>query len=218
MKPSPHISTHGVPLSLYHPGPATCFATVRLAGSLPAHVLRELLEQRQACRQFLARIAEVPGKDAVCAEDELTCMEELDRHLMRHHTGPDWLGEPSVAALVSEALRRKDGSDYDLLFYCIMPNHLHCVIDTGGLHGEQPYASKALSTFKRQTAHEANALLHRTGFFWEHDHLEYPVRTTETFSRILWDVLSDPVRSNLCNSWQEWPWSYCQPGLVTSKI
>lgn len=214
MKASTHAASHGVQLPLYHPGPATCFATLRLAGSLPAHILHELLENRQACREILARIAEAPNRDAVCAEEELTCLEEFDRHLWKHRAGPEWLGEPQVAAMLSETLRQNDGTEYDLLMYCIMPNHVHCVIDTGRFHGHEHHAPKAVSALKRHTAHQANTLLHRTGFFWEHDHLEYPVRTTETLSRILWHVLADPVRSNLSDTWHAWPWNYCRPGLV----
>ena len=175
------------------------------------------MEHKQACREALARIAETPARDAVCAEEELSCLEEFDRHLMKDRTGPEWLSDVSVANMVSQALRQKDGTDYDLLFYCIMPNHMHCVIDTGRFHGQEQYAPKALSTLKRQTAHEANTLLTRTGFFWEHDHLEYPVRASECFSRILLDVLSDPVRWKLCSAWHEWPWSYCRPGLVVAS-
>ncbi len=214
MKASSHNRPHGIQLPLYHPGPTTCFATLRLVGSLPAHVLRELLENRQACRQILARIAEAPRIDAVCAEEELTCLKEFDRHLMKHRTGPEWLTQAPVAAMISDVLRRRDGVEYDLLMYCIMPNHVHCVIDTGRFHREEQYATKALSALKRHSAHGANAILQRTGPFWEHDHLAYLVRTSEAFSRILWDVLSDPVRSNLCSAWHEWPWNFCRPGLV----
>jgi putative transposase len=217
VKASPHTASHGVQLPLYHPGPATCYATLRLAGSLPAHVMRELMEHKQACKNALARIAETPNRAVVCAEEDLSCLEELDRHLMKHQSGPAWLYEPAVADMVSEALREKDGTDYDLLLYCIMPNHLHCVVDTGRFHGQEEYAPRVLSTVKRHTAHEANAILKRTGIFWEHDHLEYPVRTSDCFSRILWDVLADPVRADLCTAWHEWPWSYCRPGLVVTS-
>jgi REP element-mobilizing transposase RayT len=189
-----------------------------LAGSLPAHILHELLEHKHACREVLARIADTPGKDAVCAEEELTCLEEFDRHLMKHRSSPQWLSQRSVATLVADALRQNDGRQYDLLLYCIMPNHVHCVIDTGRFHGEEEAAPMAITQLKRHTAHEANTLLKRTGFFWEHDHLEYPVRTSDAFSRILWDVLSDPVRSDLCRAWHEWPWSYCRPGLVIKSV
>jgi len=217
VKASPHTASHSVQLPLYHPGPATCFATLRLAGSLPAHVLRELTEHKQACRDALARIHEAPERDSLCAEEDLSCLEELDRHLAKNHAGPAWLTNAGIARMVSEALRQKDGAEYDLLLYCVMPNHLHCVIDTGRFHGQESYAQKALSTVKRRTAHGANAILKRAGVFWEHDHLEYPVHTTDCFSRILWDVLADPVRADLCSAWHEWPWSYCRPGLVVSS-
>jgi putative transposase len=215
---SPHNTWHGIQLAQGHPGPATCYATLRLSGSLPAHILHELMEHRQACRQLLAQIAERPDRDAVFAEEELSCLEEFDRHLSKHHTGPDWLQEEHVAALVVDALRKKDGNVYDLLAYCIMPNHVHCVIDTGRFQDCESRALKALSAVKRQTSHEANAYLHRSGTFWEHDQLNFTVRTSASFLRILWDVMTDPVRSELCPAWHEWPWTYCRQGIVSTTV
>jgi putative transposase len=214
MNASQHNIPHGSPLSLDHPGSATSFATVRLAGSLPAHIERELLEQKHACRDILANISRASEIDVVVEEEELLCLEEFDRHLMKHGGGPDWLSRAEVAALVADALRQGDRKAYDLWLYCIMPNHIHCVIDTSRFHDNMAPVPRPVSALKRHTAHEANRILKRSGIFWHHEHLEYPVRTSRIFHRILWNVLSDPVRSGICRTWYEWPWSYCRPGLL----
>jgi len=217
VKALPHNTNPCIQVPLYHPGPATCFATFRLAGSLPAHIERDLLENQHACREILARLAGGIPQNGVCADEELTCLEEFDRQLMKHRTGPEWLGQTSLAALVADELKRKDGEEYDLFAYCIMPNHVHCVIDTGRFHGEEQFAPRSISAVKRHTAHEANAVLGRTGFFWDHDHLQYPVGSSDILHRILWNILSDPVRSGLCASWRDWPWSYCRPGFLLAR-
>lgn len=38
------------------------------------------------------------------------------------------MADPSVADLVAEAIQFRDGKEYDLYAYCIMPNHVHLVI------------------------------------------------------------------------------------------
>lgn len=43
--------------------------------------------------------------------------------------GPTWLREAQIAKLVMDKIRRLDGSHYDLLACCVMPNHVHLLID-----------------------------------------------------------------------------------------
>jgi putative transposase len=79
------------------------FVTFRLADSLPAAVA-EALGHR---------------------EDNVHRIErELDAGL-----GACWLGKPEIASLVQDALLHFDGERYRLIAWCLMPNHVHVVID-----------------------------------------------------------------------------------------
>ena len=49
----------------------------------------------------------------------------FDEFLDRATDGPLWLSEGSIAAKVAETIHVQDGKDYDLLAYCVMPNHVH---------------------------------------------------------------------------------------------
>ncbi|HTG20496.1 MAG TPA: hypothetical protein VK681_10660 [Reyranella sp.] len=79
------------------------FVTFRLADSLPAAVA-EALGHR---------------------EDNVHRIErELDAGL-----GACWLGKPEIASLVQDALLHFDGERYRLIAWCLMPNHVHVVVD-----------------------------------------------------------------------------------------
>lgn len=57
--------------------------------------------------------------------------EKFDALLDGHTRGPRWLGNSSIAEAVKATLHSGDGHDYDLLAYCLMPNHVHLVLDVG---------------------------------------------------------------------------------------
>jgi REP element-mobilizing transposase RayT len=108
----------------YVPG-AMHFPTYRLAGTIPQQVLfrlRQIRERRlqsnrpaqvnfrqhreQAHKQFFA------GYDRY-----LDCLCTID-----------WLTVPSVAALIRGNLYHHDHAKYHLLAYCVMPNHVHVLL------------------------------------------------------------------------------------------
>jgi putative transposase len=82
--------------------------TFRLADSLPAEVLHRLREE--------------PGH----AQKKPDGLETL---LDAGH-GACWLKQPDMADIVEEALLHGDGQGYRLLAWCVMPNHVHVLIDT----------------------------------------------------------------------------------------
>jgi putative transposase len=88
------------------------------------------------------------------------------------------------------------------LAYCLMPNHYHLVLETED--GDLSPAIKALNgryaqRFNRRHARAAHLFKNRFG----------AVRQ-ETESQLLWTLrytVMNPVRSGLCGTPDEWPWS-----------
>jgi len=87
-------------------------------------------------------------------------LEEFDTSLNHASIGPKWLEHPEVAAIVKEAIHNRDSETYNLLTYCIMPNHVHMIfelIDTNkepddhekGRVSDSPY--KDVSRFAEST-------------------------------------------------------------------
>jgi REP element-mobilizing transposase RayT len=52
----------------------------------------------------------------------------FDRQLDNYKNGPMWLMKEEIASVVKEAIHLRDGKEYDLIAYTIMPNHVHLVI------------------------------------------------------------------------------------------
>ena len=78
-------------------------------------------------------------------------------------TGPLWLRESQVAAVLTEALLHRHGRAYELLGYCLMPNHVHLVVQ---LPPNAPSFVRTLQSLKSFTAGQINRILGRAGQVW----------------------------------------------------
>jgi hypothetical protein len=72
----------------------------------------------------------LPDPDAV-AEEKLKhhrrWFRKFEEVLDGAQTGPLWLKDVAVAAIVDEALRHRDGKVYRLDAFCVMPSNVHVV-------------------------------------------------------------------------------------------
>ena len=87
----------------------------------------------------------------------------LDRYLDSARSGPVYLAQEPIAAIVDASLRRGVLlGQYELGAYAIMANHVHALL----LPKVSP--SRLLQSLKGATARQANLLLRRTGErFWQ---------------------------------------------------
>lgn len=124
-----------------------------------------------------------------------------------------WLRNPQVADLVAAAIHFRDAKVYDLLTFCIMPNHVHMLISV-----ERSDASlyRILQSLKSYTARESNALIGRSGAFWHHESYDHVVRDEAELERTVWYILDNPVKAGLCKHWRDWKWTFVKDGLVES--
>ncbi len=160
------------------------FLTFRLAGSIP--VDEQQLGMLLLKRKFM----------------------EYDRILNTVKSGPHWLREERIAAIVKEAIQHRDGSQYDLHAYTIMSNHVHMVVT---LTGDVPL-DRVLQQMKSFTAVACNKVLERHGDFWLHEGYDHVVREGR-FGHVIWYVLMNPVKAGLCKQWRDYPHTYLSPDL-----
>ena len=66
-----------------------------------------------------------------------------------------------------------------------------------------------LRLLKGRTARSCNQTLERSGAFWHHESYDHVVRNEREFERIFWYILNNPVRANLEEKWEDWPFMYC---------
>jgi Rad3-related DNA helicase/REP element-mobilizing transposase RayT len=165
--------------------------TFRLADSLPSAVLR----QWESERDQLAAAAASADRDLTCAERvrlDTSTMLVMDKYLDAGH-GQCWLGTASVAEVVVDALKHFDGHRYDLLAWCVMPNHVHVVL--------RPLAAsdlaKIMHSIKSFSAKRANALLNRSGAFWQSEYYDHLVRDEDDLLNQVEYCWTNPERAGL---------------------
>ncbi|HEU0038600.1 MAG TPA: transposase [Verrucomicrobiae bacterium] len=126
----------------------------------------------------------------------------IEKYLDAGH-GECWLRRPDIARLVEAALLHFDGARYRLLAWCIMPNHVHALMETQ----EGFPMDGVLHSWKSYTSHEANKLLRRSGEFWQREYLDRYVRNAEHFEKVLAYIEDNPVTAGLAKLKTEWLWS-----------
>jgi REP element-mobilizing transposase RayT len=168
--------------------------TFRLADSLPQHVLKawhhesEELEKRSAelTASELSRLRELHS-------------EQIQSYLDAGH-GDCWLRRDDIAELVANALQHFDGDRYRLLAWCVMPNHVHGVLQTA----DGVPLDRVIHSLKSYTAHRANRLLGRKGDFWQVEYYDHIVRDDEELQRQIEYAWSNPERAGF----SEWRWRW----------
>lgn len=177
------------------------FITFRLAGSLPQQLLAQWREEEEQQRNHAERD---PNQHYA---EQKRYFGRFDAQLAKTEYGPTWLAQPELATMLVQPLRYFDGKGYDLLAYCVMPNHVHLVVR---LPIGAPSLLKTLQRLKGYTATQANKLLDRTGAFWQAESYDHVVRKGE-LPRILSYVVENPVKAGLVEDCQQWPYTYLAP-------
>ncbi len=201
------------------PPDAVFFITFRLANSLPANVLQELKEEKDRRRRRILK--------AFAGREQKEKLYELEkRHFGRFDAwldrclveSPRWLAEERIARIVTDTLHALDGKHYDLIAYCVMPNHVHLLIDTAGYSRQPthrgvtaPYPlTDLLKRIKGRTARYCNQALGRTGAFWQHESYDHVVRNAREYERIVAYIVKNPIKAGLVDDWEKWPFTYLQ--------
>jgi putative transposase len=139
----------------------------------------------------------------------------LDRALDTAASGPRWLENPAVAQSVVTALRfgEQQLDLYNLLAYCLMPNHIHLVLE--------PLASlsRINHSIKDISARNATQLLRRGHQpFWHEDSYERWIRDAAERDRMVAYTENDPVSAGLVREPAAWPWSSASQTLTAQSL
>jgi putative transposase len=191
----------------YQSSHAAYFITFRLAGSLPNEVIIKLKEEYEVVVKHLETIIDPVAKKKELDNHRKKYFEKFDEFLDKHAIGPTWLSSDCVAQIVFDAICYRNGKEYELIAYCIMPNHVHMIIN---VERSDTSFYKVLQSLKAHTARECNKILNRSGAFWQHESYDHVIRNSKELESIIWYVLNNPVKAGLVDDWQKWKWSYCQ--------
>jgi REP element-mobilizing transposase RayT len=133
----------------------------------------------------------------------------MDRLLESARSGPFYLGQPKIGEMVVDAIRYRDGLQYKLHSYVVMPNHVHLLITP------LVNLSKVMQSLKRFTGLEGNRILGLTGPFWQHESYDHLVRNETEFRRISRYIENNPVKAGLVAAPEEFSW--CSAGPIDNR-
>lgn len=117
--------------------------------------------------------------------------------------GSCWLRDPRIGRVVEDALLHFDAQRYRLLAWCVMPNHVHVLIEPWE---GWPLAS-VVHTWKSFTANHANRLLEMHGRFWQREYHDRYIRDAEHYASAVKYIEENPVKAGLVRTPIEWSWS-----------
>jgi REP element-mobilizing transposase RayT len=163
----------------------------RLADSVPADVVEQW-------RTELGLSGEEAADHPRCAE----LRERIEKYADAGK-GACWLRNTECAEIVENALLHFDGERYRLLAWCVMPNHVHVLLETvsGVPLGDIVHSWKSFS------AKKCNEVLKRTGTFWMPDYFDRYIRDAAHLRKATEYILENPVKAGLCADPADWPWS-----------
>jgi len=170
---------------------------IRLADSLPQEKLEEWKEERVE----IVREADKQKRKLSLSEEkrlEFLYSEKVEQWLDAGY-GACWLKQNEVASIVADTLKFFDGDRYKLLAWCIMPNHVHVILEP--ISHE---LSDILNSWKWYTALKANRILGRHGAFWQREYFDHLLRNQEGIERAVEYVWQNPEAAGL----HDWKWRW----------
>jgi len=157
------------------------FVTFRLADGFPAELRSEWASLLEILDDRKRRI-------------------ELEAYLDKGR-GECHLRRPEVAAMVEAALLFRQGVQYELRAWVIMPNHVHLLFRVLDVP-----MCRLVDAWKGFTAKQANKLLGRQGRFWQEGYWDTYMRDAEHELKARRYIEDNPAKAKLVALRKDWPW------------
>ncbi|MES1203061.1 MAG: transposase [Pseudomonadota bacterium] len=122
-----------------------------------------------------------------------------ERELDKGH-GSRALAEPQNASVIEDCLLHDDGHSYSLVAWCVMPTHVHVIVEQ---HDGQRLED-IVQTWKSVTSHRINRAQNRTGALWRREYFDRFMRTEEKFATTVAYVENNPVKAGLVEKSEDW--------------
>jgi REP element-mobilizing transposase RayT len=170
----------------------------RLADSIPQSVLERLLRERE-CLLANAKLHSKEFLEETERKAQHLYSERIEKYLDVGH-GKCYLSKVEIAKLVVNSLTFFDNVRYRLHAWCIMPNHVHVIVEVMPIND----LSKIIHSWKSYSAHRANEMLGLKGAFWQRDAYNHIIRSRKEYRFQIQYTWENPEKARLKN-WQ-WRW------------
>jgi REP element-mobilizing transposase RayT len=118
------------------------------------------------------------------------------------------LSTPVLAETVETALLAFDAKRYALIAWCVMPNHVHALVQIKRGHA----LDRIVHSWKSYTSKVINLLLGRTGPFWAPEYFDRFMRDDGHLARTVAYIEGNPVKAGLCENISDWRFSSAWQG------
>lgn len=113
------------------------------------------------------------------------------------------LRDDSIAQIVQDTLLFNHRKKYELICWCIMPNHVHTLIAPV----EGMSLSEIMYDWKSYTTHVINKALNRKGKLWMMEYFDRFIRDNDHFQKVVNYIHNNPVKAGLVADPTDWRWS-----------
>lgn len=163
------------------------FITFRLSDSLPQTKIANL---KQEIARFSATHT-VPWDEDV-KKAYWRIIGPIENRLLDNGYGSCILKDACIRRIVSDAILYKDGKDYDVEAFVIMPNHVHMLIR---LRGETT-VPEVMHSIKSFSASKINRFLGKTDAVWKKEYFDRMIRNESHLHNCVTYIIDNP--NNLC--------------------
>ena len=122
------------------------------------------------------------------------------------------LRDDSIAQIVQDTLLFNHQKKYELICWCIMPNHVHTLIAPV----EGMSLSEIMYDWKSYTTHAINKALNRKGKLWMMEYFDRYIRDDNHFQKVVNYIHNNPVKARLVAEPADWRWSSAGSGSQVS--
>ncbi len=193
--PNEAVHNHRKKLPHWRQWGTTYFITSRLADSLPAHVLAEWRQLRNAWLDDHG-ITSAQGLDQLPEEQRHAYHAEFTARFHQlldagHGTCP--LADPAYATMLVSKLIAGHGTDYQLDAWIIMPNHFHALVEP--VEGRD--LGSIVQRWKGGSAREINLARGTSGKLWQREPFDHIVRSEAQLDHFRRYIALNPAKAGL---------------------
>ena len=117
--------------------------------------------------------------------------------------GQCYLKDDRAAEIVKNALFYYHQVKYEVISWCIMPNHVHVLISLL----KEVSLSEILHSWRSFSSNEINKLFNRTGRLWMPEYFDRYIRDEDHFNNVVNYIHNNPVKAGLVDDPTRYRWS-----------
>ena len=190
------------------PVDAVLFVTYSIKFEYPQSFYENLKRKKDDFLKSLKRIPEEDRKVKINNFNK-TQFDITDNFIAKFTKSPKWLSNSQIANIIKRSLFYKHNKEYDLICYCLMPNHVHILIKPLFKTKDKPYSiAGIMKNHKSYTAVKSNKILKRNGQFWHRGYYDHYIRDENELYNVIRYILNNPVKAGLVKNYEDWEFSW----------